>query len=177
MMVVIGIIAILGAVVVPGFKKAYSEFKINETYALLDSLSSSMRSYYLIYNESHGVNGCPWGNVEDRLLPLLAPPLKKFAVYRYGTPSYGYMWWKFNLYKGLYLVYKDKEVRTEFSWKDNGRFFCLYNVNDGDRVFDRLYYLDDLVERYQKKGYNVSRSSARIEIFSPEGTDYIKWFR
>ena len=171
MMVVIGIIAILGAVVVPGFKKAYSEFKINETYALLDSLFSSLRSYYLIYNEQHGISGGPWGAIDERLLPFLTPTLRKFAP-QYIQTNYGYRWWTFRLDKGLYLFYKGTEVYTLFVRK----YFCFDKERLGDRVIDRLYYLDDLLKRYQKKGYNAYTNSSSVYVRPPEWTD-TKWFR
>ena len=51
MMVVIGLIAIVGAWAIPGLKKAYDSFKIAETFDHLDTFRSSFRAYYLIMNE------------------------------------------------------------------------------------------------------------------------------
>ena len=51
MMVVIGLIAIIGAWAVPGLKKAYEGFKFAETFDHLDTFRSSFRAYYLIMNE------------------------------------------------------------------------------------------------------------------------------
>ena len=50
-MVVIGVIAILGVLIGPGVKKAYDDFKINKTLQEADTLITSLRSYYLIFNK------------------------------------------------------------------------------------------------------------------------------
>ena len=51
MMVVISLIAIVGAWAIPGLKKAYDSFKITETFDHLDTFRSSFRAFYLIMNE------------------------------------------------------------------------------------------------------------------------------
>ena len=50
-MVVVGIITILGVIVGPSLKKAYDDFLMKKTLSDADTLMSSCRSYYLIYNE------------------------------------------------------------------------------------------------------------------------------
>ena len=51
MMVVIALIAIVVAFASPGLKKAYEDFKVNETIDRISTFISSYRSYYLIRNE------------------------------------------------------------------------------------------------------------------------------
>ena len=51
LMVVIGIISIIGIFVGPGMKKAYEDFKINQTVDETLSLMSVCRFCYLIFNE------------------------------------------------------------------------------------------------------------------------------
>ena len=51
MMVVIGLIAIVGAWAIPGLKKAYEDFKFAETFDHLDTFRSSFTAFYLINNE------------------------------------------------------------------------------------------------------------------------------
>ena len=51
MMVVIGIIAIVAGWAIPGLKRVYEDFKINETFDRMDTLLSSFKAYYLIMSE------------------------------------------------------------------------------------------------------------------------------
>ena len=53
-MVVVGIIALLGVIITPGFKKVYQDFLLQKTLSDADTLLQSWRSYYLIYNEIPG---------------------------------------------------------------------------------------------------------------------------
>ena len=175
-MVVIGIIAILGAVVVPGFKKIYSDFKINETYTLLDSIFSSMRSYYLIFNEKHApIDGTPWYAIDERLISLLSPLLKKF-VGKFDKVSFGYNWYYFTPYRGFYLFYQGKTIQNTFVL---GRFRLNKEYNgNGDMVIERLYYWNDLLERYQNKGYTTYENGFAFYIYPPEYTEpEVTWFR
>ena len=75
MMVVIGIIAILGVMVVPGIKKAYGDFKIRETYDRIDSVISSMRSFYLVFNEPPSADFYLNTHADPRLAPFLSARL------------------------------------------------------------------------------------------------------
>ena len=54
MMVVIGLIAVVGAWAIPGLKKAYDSFKFAETFDHLDTFRSSFTAFYLIKNEFPG---------------------------------------------------------------------------------------------------------------------------
>ena len=54
MMVVIGLIAVVGAWAIPGLKRAYDSFKIAETFDHMTTFRSSFRAYYLIMNEFPG---------------------------------------------------------------------------------------------------------------------------
>lgn len=178
MMVAIGIIAILGAVIVPGVKKAYSDFKIKETYALLDTLFSAERSFYLICNEVHGYPSGPWGSVQEEILPFFPPQLMKFVRNFSGSTSHGHRWRRFDLYKGLYLVYTGKEVYTHFA---SGVAFHInpdrVGLTDEDFA-SRVYYMDDLVNRYKNKGYDVQYDGREYNFRLPEhiGSE-TRWFR
>ena len=71
-MVVIGVIAILGAVVVPGFKKIYSDFKVMETFYFINTAMSAQRAFYLVRNEvPFEYNTGNSGEFEERMLPFL----------------------------------------------------------------------------------------------------------
>ena len=71
MMVVIGVIAILGAVVVPGFKKIYSDFKVMETFYFINTAMSAQRAFYLVRNEvPFEYNTGNSGEFEERMLPF-----------------------------------------------------------------------------------------------------------
>ena len=50
-MVVIGIIAIVAGWAIPGLKRAYEDFKINETFDHIDTFISSLKAYYLVMSE------------------------------------------------------------------------------------------------------------------------------
>ena len=178
-MVVIGIIAILGAVVVPGFKKAYDDFKIRETYALLDSFFSTVRSYYLIHNEFHGMKGMTWGYSEDGFMILSSPSVRKF--FSEGEYRSRYATRKFYFRKGLYLFpdkYKGQSYEGQ-SFHNYGGGLFLYTPCD-------VYYMHELVERYRGRGYFVREAteSVNLAICLPEAqgiTSSIyaipKWFQ
>ena len=171
-MVVIGIIAILSAFVVPGIKKAYSDFKIRETCDLLDTLASAKRSYYLIYNEQHGVPNGPHSNINEELLPFLSPQLMKFVDKYKGDERWGHKWRTFYLYKHLYLFYQRKQIYLHFI-----RQVVVFEPEwYGDSTFfDRVYYLDDMLKWFCKRGYRAKKSGNCAWISLPEdsGED---WF-
>ena len=171
MMVVIGIIAILGAVAIPGFKKIYSDFKIRETYALIDDALSEEISFYLIRNEwSQTVS---WNGFEERTFPFLSQRLRKFIN---GTLVYlkrkGYKLPE--LYKGLYLFPKvDISLRS-------GCFSISKENYEGSEIVERVWYLENLLERYRKKGCSAWHDS-RVWIVLPGGLgssgNMPEWFR
>ena len=160
MMVVIGIIAILGAVAIPGFKKIYSDFKIKETYAFIDDLFSFQISSYLVYNE--WPIGANWDSIGVKQLPFLSQRVKKLldldnidyyesnGIYRYRSSG---------LYRGLYLFPNDRST----AYAGHVRFTIE------DSLIENVYYLDDLLERYRRKGCVVTRTSSYIFVKLPGG--------
>ena len=169
MMVVIGIIAILGAVVVPGFKKAYSDFKIMQTYSKIDSVISGIRSFYLILNEQPKIQ--EWGTywVEVRMTPFLPGgwinPEDKVPT---NDPE--------GRYGGL-RFYEDKYPRL-YLFKPTVFHFGNFRLRFwGD---DAPYYCNDLVERYKQKGCSVTSAHNGyyhiVNIYLPEKHGF-GWFR
>ena len=126
MMVVIGIIAILGAVVVPGFKKIYSDFKIMETRHMLDSILSAMRSFYLIRSEQTWT--VSHSTIEDRLLPFLSGEWLEVKSHFYKILDYKYH---------HPALYDTKPVKRFYLIPDN---FDPHYSTDGHGFKFRFYY-------------------------------------
>ena len=154
-MVVIGIIAILGAIAVPGFKKVYVDFKIMEAYDTINTMLSAIRSYYLIYSDQP--NPGRDNVVEDRMLPLLSgewvkkpdypvttswgkkvhstqPAKEKLNLFlnttRYGYSIYGYA--------GMLLVFYYDKSKHHYYWDVLGgmlrkRGFSMHKYEYSDK--------------------------------------------
>ena len=64
MMVVIGIIAIVVGGAIPGLKKAYQNFKINQTLDHMNTFMSAFKSFYLVKNEFPGDSKANYLNID-----------------------------------------------------------------------------------------------------------------
>ena len=151
----IGIIAILSAVVVPGIKKVYGDFKIRETYDKLNVAMSGMRSFYLIYNEPPDLFNGP-SRSEIRLDPFLPTS--------WVNPSWYVLQYQGKKYRGynnqFYLFDKDPYRMGRF------QLIASYLIADGDP-----YYWDDLLNMCHSKGYTTevrSGVSRVLTIYLPE---------
>ena len=165
MMVVIGIIAILGAVIVPGFKKIYSDFRMMETYNMLDSILSSMRSFYLIRNEQTWT--IYYSKIEERLFPFLSGEWLEVKNHFWGISNYGT---HPKLYDTKYVkrFYKIPDSYNPWYSTDGHKFCFRFYYKNGEPP----YYLDDLIERYRERGYKVYHNGYdMINIFFPERID------
>ena len=174
MMVVIGIIAILGAVVVPGFKKIYSDFKIRETYNLIDDILSSQLSFYLTHNE--WPLSTNWNHIEARYLPFLSQQFRKFVdtgtfvYYKPSNPGNRNPKRKshliYYLYKGIYLCPNLDNIIY------GGHFMVPRYYRSCIPIADKVHYLDDLCERYRKKGCDAYLEDGNLWILLPGGGRY-----
>ncbi|MGX8716804.1 MAG: type II secretion system protein [bacterium] len=63
MMVVIGLIALISLWALPGIKKAYEDFKVNETLDHMSTFVSGFRAHYLIESEFPGDTTPDWINI------------------------------------------------------------------------------------------------------------------
>ena len=159
MMVVIGIIAILSSFIVPGFKKAYDDFKIRETYAFIDDMFSFQISSYLIYSE------WPMGANDDAIpvaqLPFLSQQIKKF--FNLNSTDYYQKICRYRssgLYKSFYLF-------------PNNRFIAYaghVRLCDRPKIIEDVYYFDDLLERYRRKGCKVYQPEYYVFLTLPGGS-------
>ena len=167
-MVVVGIIAILGAVVVPGFKKIYGDFKIMETSGKIDRVLSAIRSAYLIYNE--GLDFCGTSYADKRCIPFLPAGYVNSAIdqqSRNDRPIGFYC-------KGLTTFSQKLYLLTGF---------CIYRSGGGNCLcLDRHtkpYYFDDLMDRLERMGYTTHRANIEYGysyVYPPERPG-VGWFR
>ena len=158
MMVVIGIIAILGAVVVPGFKKIYGDFRIKKTCWMIDVVLSAERSFYLIFNEGPKILS---SNHADKRTVSVFP--SGWIDTRPSTTAYG----------GKPAGYYYRGISATYS-KGAYLFVTLAGCGSKDVMIDcnkKPYYYDDLMDRYERMGYRVNRlgnaSSGWSYILSP----------
>ena len=175
MLIVICIIAVLWKVIVPGFKKAYSDFKISETYWRIDTLISAHHAFYLMLDEAPSFYSKYTASVEKRAEPFLpagwlgtgdydpypSDPEKVFMKLKFYNSDWPYP----------YLFYYD--------WSRFGDFqtdLAQY-TSDGARP----YYTDELINRYKQRGYEVfdapdGNENTHVYIYLPEGHE-ASWFR
>ena len=173
-MVVVGIIAILGAIAVPGFKKIYGDFMAMRAYDTVNTLLSAMRSFYLIYNE--GPEAYSDNIIEGRMIPLLSGKwVSNLTFYR--------------TYNGReqYRADPAREILRSFSGISANLVYRIlgYQHNFFIAYFDktkRHYYWDILGDMFKKKGYRVyevEQSDRGYVYFKlPENTpNDVVWFR
>ena len=164
-MVVIGIIAILGAVIVPGFKKAYDDFKIRETYHNIDIVLSAIRSYCLVCSEQEIKRGFRGLHGDKKAVPFFPSSCVDASQYT-GTslayPSEYCKGWLLSFY-----LFGEVLVQT-------GEFGN--SIRLGYRT--RPYYCDDLINRYRQMGCLVEDQVADKYIrISPQERHQKNWFR
>ena len=195
MMVVIGIIAILGVIAMPGLKKIYSDYKIRETVNTIDTLASSMRSCYLVFNETIPIDtGSAWG-VDPRMFPFVlggGEENKENTFHRYsgryhlGTQYYliEHLYKKLHFHPGWFTLFIDptKSLGYLNPWCAMGDFsfqFSSRNVNPAD--------YNEFLWRLEKKGYIIEEgANYNLKVYLPErkndytsiaGSPYMLWFQ
>ena len=173
MMVVIGIIAILGAVVVPGFKKAYSDFKIMETLYFINTAMSAQRSFYLVFNERPAFDYGAGRTVDTRMLPFLPRGWVDTTRHRhFNGQAYGQSWEDF-----YYLASFVK------AYQASSDLFLVGALG----VYCNFPHFEDFLKIYEQKGYGLEkRSSVLVRFHGREkynvyeeaaSSNFIRWFR
>jgi prepilin-type N-terminal cleavage/methylation domain-containing protein len=134
------IVAILTAIVVPGFRKTMQDLKLNECVCNIECVIKACRNYYLIFNEFPP-------NGSDHMVPA--------GKIRCFLPNH--------LYKGDRFTYVPLgksgnafDFENTLGWNNcsimqAGLSWCIGNANDFKMVWDKLQSLDD----YKKHIYNV----------------------
>ena len=156
MMVVIGIIAILGAVVVPGVKKAYGDFMVKEFCYLIDRMVSACRSFYLVFNELPASDGSTYEYVKDvRFKPFILGGLGYKAILHGSSIYYELCVWR------------------------STRSYHYMRIGSSGR--ERPYYWDDFENVCRQKGYTVEFDYTNgawywDKVHLPLQYD-VKWFR
>ena len=167
MMVVIGIIAILSAVVAPGVKKIYSDYKMRDTIDKIDTLASAMRSCYLVFNETLQCDEGGYGYVDPRMLPFVPGGGDETEIHNWG-----------NIYKRMY--FPEMELSLFNAWYAVGDFYFWIFTGGGKP----LGY-DEFLRKLAKKGYITMEENEYLFIHLPERKNYTghqlspytKWFQ
>ena len=152
MMVVIGIIAILSTFVVPGIKKAYTDFKLSIIFDRVDTIMSGMRSAYLIFS---------------------APPAAVDSTYFYCDPKFAHFLPHDWVDPSKTFVQSGRECwRLEIPDLYTRPLSCYYSLPRFEMRLcnstSRPYYFDYLVNMSRRKGYLTTDSPTEIHIYLPE---------
>ena len=118
MMVVIGIIAIVAGWAIPGLKRVYEDFKINETFDHIDTFISSLKAYYLVMSEFPPDTSSDYIGTEDAwCLPgnyygrTVDNSRYRLAVKPYEAGDYDIdNWFNNNAHKQFYVSIYDEPV-------------------------------------------------------------------
>ena len=156
MMVVIGIIAILGAVVVPGFKKAYSDYKMMDTINKVDTLASAMRSCYLVFNKTIRQDSSGFAFVDPRMLVFVQGGGGKETDNRYG-----------HLYRRLLFPQMTLTFWSNDPWCSVGDFYIQIQTR-GNKP---LGY-DKFLNKLTKGGCTTEERGDWLYIYLPERENY-----
>ena len=165
MMVVIGIIAILSSFVVPGFKKAYDDFKLRESLDYIDTTMSALRSFYLIHNEGSLQSYSGTRVMEKRLLSFL-------------PSNWRYMPYPYHEVHNSPILYADFYYPPPFAklYKGDASVFDIWDlVLNLTAVSEKYEYLEDLTKMCKQKGYGwqsrVYNGRENIHVYLLEKAD------
>ena len=155
MMVVIGIIAILGAVVIPGFRSLYRMYKTYEVYHQADTLFRTLLAYYIVMNEDSGSTPHIMNGMENCILKRFTPflPSNSFDPQKEVSVS------------GTQRQLAWKSPDKTAGWRFIGcRAFCIVKkrISGG---YSTIYWWDDFVKRYSKLGWTFKEAQdGTIEV-------------